>query len=664
MILDAVPFTKVRKPARKVTVDVKNPSFVYVSTALGEISSVEFERIDDDGAIVREQEGLPIAGEVDGRPVRRIDTLLYGAVSVKSLITTLDDLTEGVDPSYSYDLGLQIGPEGDCKIHLIHDVADTDLASPRKWLARAGEAGLMTDLGPNGQGIAGGIRIAEAIRADMKTRDFQRHIVRPHSGFIEYDGVVMWTDAGGAHTPDAKRTDVISKLEGSLGALNIPGYRENYKLRDVFHALDLLFDVENYLYDATAWVAGLAALFWALAGGDPDAVLYIVGGEGSGKSSIAGLITSFLSKHWGTKLNPMASADGSAAYLRDLTKQPHNVLLVVDDVRGRSTGRAQDNQADGLENLIRPGYGGGGYGAPKKVRNAAGDWVQEKSKPNRFFLCIVGEVLPDAERQSSIERLLVVEVNTETSLKAKGLTPTGESGHEHFVKLSRESAFMPITSAYLMAMTQMITDYGGLEKWTEHLSEERTNITASDVATRVKNTTPRVLDVAGTFISGATLFVQWVEDTGYFNPETYREKMGVEPNYARTPDEIIDHWHDLLIAATQRHSVVNLFSGGAGEADLAKVKDAVVSGDCVIGDDGGRATRIGIITTVEIDGVKTECVALLRTTVENVIRHRLQYVSLKKWLVPDSEGNPTRATTIGANKSRCLVIRKSDWDLL
>ena len=668
ILAKAALFTKIKKPAkRKVTVDTKNPSFVYVSDVLGEISSVEFERIEDDGTIVREQEGLPVAGEVDGRPVRRVDTLLYAAVSVKSLITTLDDLTEGVEPSYSYDLGLQVGPEGDCQVHLIHDVADTDLANPRRWLSRAGKAGLMTELGPNGQGIAGGIRIAEAIRADMKTRDFDEHIVRPHSGFIEYDGEVMWTDTGGAHTITRKRTDVTSKLEGSLGALDIPGYHENYQLRDVFHALDLLFDVENYLYDSTAWVAGLSALFWALAGGDPDAVLYIVGGEGSGKSSITGLVTSFLSKHWGTKLNPMASADGSAAYLRDLTKQPHNMLLVVDDIRGRSTGRSQDNQADGLENLIRPGYGGGGFGAPKKVRNAAGDWVQEKSKPNRFFLVIVGEVLPDAERQSSIERLLVVEVTTETSLKAKGLTPTGESGHEHFVRLSRESAFMPITSAYIMAVTQMITDTDGLVAWNKHLSEARTAITASVVATRVKNATPRVLDVAGTFISGVTMFIEWAIDTGYFDAGTYREKMGVDPNYARTPDEIVNQWHDLIIAATQRHSVVNLFSGGEAEIVINRVVDAVASGKYIIKKNDSTVvlpgqTLIGVETMVNIGGVRTECIALLPGIVGQIVGPANLPSRLDKLLVRDSEGHRTRKVRIDDVNPRCFVIQKTAWD--
>lgn len=664
IIAKAVPFSKIKKPAkRKVTVDPKNSTFNYVSTSLGEICAVEFEQRDDDGIISREQEARSVAGEVDGRIVRRADTLLYGAVTVDTLVTSLDDLTTGVEPSYAYDLTLQIGPKGESQEYKILNVADPDLGNPRKWLARAGEAGLMTELGPNGIGAIGGLRISEAIRADMKTREFKRRVIRSHSGWFKHDDESMFSDNKGSHTATRKRDDVNANLEGSLSALDIPGYHENYEPRDVYHALDQLFEVEGYLYDATPWVAGLSALMWSLSGGDPEAVLYILGGEGSGKTSIAGLITSFLSKDWGTGLNPMASADGSAAYLRDLTKQPHNMLLVVDDIRGRSTGRAQDTQADGLENLIRPAYGGGGAGTAKKVRNANGDWVQEKSKHNRFFLCIVGEVLPEAERQSSIERCLVVEVDRDTSLKPMGTTPNGLSGHEHFTQLCRKSTFMPITSCYLMSMAKIIDEAGGIDEWRKMLSEERTKITASAVATRVLNTTPRVHKVSGTFVSGATMFIEWCQEIGYFDPETYEKATGKAPKYLRSSETILNHWHDLIIKATKRHSVVNLNSEGAGASMLSELKDLVASGRYNIGDIEIGKTRIGVRTEVLIDGAKVKCVALLPHIVEKALERQIDYASLKKLLIPDCDGKSTRVVRSSGLNSRCLVMRESDWEL-
>ena len=662
ILAKSVPFNKIKKPARKVTVGPKNPSFVYVSTKLGEICAVEFERVDDDGIIVREQEELAVAGEVDGRPVRRVETLMYGAATVKSLVTSFDDLTIGVEPSYSYDLTLHIGPEGDCRTYEIRDITDTDLSSPRKWLAKAGEAGLMTELGPNGQLAAGGSRIAEAIRADMKTREFDAHLSRPHSGWIEYDDEVMWTDAGGSHTSKGKRTDVTAQLEGALAPLNIPGYKENYELRDVYHALDQLFAVEDYLVDATAWVAGLSALFWALAGGDSYAVLYILGGRGSGKSSISGLLTSFLSPHWGVGLSSMASADGTAAYLRDLTKQSHNVLLVVDDFRGRSSSRAQDNQADGFENLIRPAYAGGSSAATKKVRNHAGDWVQEKAKPNRFFLCLVGEILPDAERESSIERLLVVEVETKTSMKPAGTTPTGESGHEHFVRLSRSSAFMPITSRFIMSMSKLIANEEGIDKWRDHLNHSRTTAISEKIVARGIEATPRVINLAGTFVAGIAQFLEWVKASKYFDADAYRRHMGAEPAHPRSIDEIRDKWSDMLVAAVQRHAAVNLDSGGVGEMVINRVREAVISGRYNIGGLEAGKTRIGVYTTFTIHGKETECIALLPTYVTQIAQMQFSKSSLRDLLVHDSDNKLTKLVRIDGNPQRCFVLLQSVWN--
>jgi hypothetical protein len=650
ILAKAVPFNKVKKPAkRKVSVDSKDATFSYVSVLLGEICTVEFEKIDDDGSVPREQEARPIAGVVDERNVRRVDTLLHAAVTVESVIVNDNDLTPGVEASYSFDLKVQFGPEDDCREQVIYDVPDNDLGNVRRWLARAGIEGLQTELGSNGLGLMGGLRIAEAIRADMKTREFKQRVSRPNSGWYEYDGEPMWSDVDGSHTTSRKRTDVVAKLEGSLASLSIPGFNENFDMKILFDALDKFFDVENYLVDSTPWIASVSALFWALAGGDPDAVLYILGGEGSGKSSIMGLVSSFLSPQWGTAMNPMASADGSSAYLRDLVKQPHNMLLVVDDVRGRSSSRAQDTQADGLEALIRPAYGGGGAFAPKQVRNANGDWVQEKPKYNRFFLCIVGEVLPEAERQSSIERCLVIEVDKATSLRPAGDTPSGISGHEHFTELSRDHALVPISSAFLVAACQWIAYEGGLEKWKASLSSERTRITSEAVATRVADTSPRVRNVAGTFLAGASTFLEWVQGTGYFTEE---QLIATETK-----------WHDQLITATQRHSVVNLYSGGEADVVISKVVDAVASGRFAIGPAVANQTTVGVPTTVKIDGESVECIALLPGIVGQIAGPNNLPGRLDKLLVRDSAGRRTRSVRIdGTMTARCFVIKRSDWN--
>ncbi len=644
-----VPFAKVKRPPkRKVTVDAKDGTFNYVSTELGEICTVEFEKIEDDGSVSLEQSLRPVAGELDGRKLRRVDTLLHAAVFVETVVASDDDLTVGAEATYAYDLDVQIGGEGDdCRHYIVTNVPDSELSNVRKWLARAGVAGLQTELGPNGIGIVGGLRIAEAIRADMKTRPFGQRISRPHSGWYEYEGEAMWTDTSGSHCKDRKRTDVVASLDGTLASLDIPGYHEHYRRPQLFHALDQLFDVENYLGDSTPWVASLSALFWALSGGDPDAVLYILGGEGSGKSSITGLVSNFLSGQWGTGLNPMASADGSSAYLRDLTKQPHNVLLIVDDIRGRSSSRAQDTQADGLESLIRPGYSGGGAVASKKVRGPNGDWVAERRKNNRFFLLVVGEVLPDQERQSSIERTLVIEVDRSTSLKPAGTTPSGESGYEHFIRLSRERAFAPIAGAFIATVAKWIEDNGGLSRWHDHLSASRTAITTEAVSTRVTGTTARVQNVAGTFLSGVTLFLEWAEEIGYLTSERRQE--------------IEARWHDQLIAATQRHSVVNLYSGGEGEIVISRVADAVASGRFALDRAEMGQTLVGVHTEVKQGDERIECIALLPGVVGQIVGDANLAARLDKLLLRDTSGRRTRTVRIDNVVARCFVIRQSSW---
>ena len=644
-----VPFSKVKKPAkRKVTVDAKDGTFDYVSSDLGEICTVEYERIEDDGSVSLEQSLRPVAGELDGRKLRRVDTLLHAAVVVNAVVMSDDDLTVGAEATYAYDLDVQIGGEGDdCRHYIVTNVPDSELANIRKWLARAGIAGLQTELGPNGIGTMGGMRIAEAIRADMKTRPFSLRISRPHSGWYEYEGEAMWSDTSGSHCETRKRVDVVASLDGTLASLDIPGYHENFRKAQLFHSLDQLFDVENYLEDSTPWVAGLSALFWALAGGDPDAVLYILGGEGSGKSSITGLLSNFLSAQWGTGLNPMASADGSSAYLRDLTKQPHNVLLIVDDIRGRSSSRAQDTQADGLESLIRPGYSGGGAVASKKVRGPNGDWISERRKNNRFFLCIVGEVLPDQERQSSIERTLVIEVDRSTSLKSEGTTPSGESGYEHFIRLSRERAFAPVAAAFISTVAKWIKDEGGLSRWHDHLSTARTALTSNEVTSQVPGTTARVQNVAGTFLSGVSLFLEWVEETGYFD------------NAKRT--EIETRWHNQLIAATQRHSTVNLYSGGEGEIIISRVADAVASGRYALDRADMGQTLVGVHTEVKVGDERVECIALLPGVVGQIVGDANLAARLDKLLVRDTSGRRTRTVRIDNVVARCFVIRESTW---
>jgi hypothetical protein len=674
MIASAITFTKMRKPPRTSTaLSTGGDTFDFISENLGEVIEAVFESVGDNGEVIKEHASLTIAGTIEeagvSRNVRRVSTLLRGAPRIITTVEEKDDLTVGAESKFYHDIELQIGPKSaSSDVHIIRDVPDEDLAKVRTWIARAGTVGLYASLGRGGQGVNGQARIAEAMRDLAKHSDVERRTVMVRTGWVEVDGVAVWVDAGGAHGPNGKVTSIKARLEGSVAALDIPGYEENYTMDDVVKSAKVMLDVCDWLYDDTSWVTGIAGIFWALAGGYPDAVLYFVGGAGSGKSSITGAMASIFSPKWGTGADPMASVEGTTAYLTDTTRQIHNCPLILDDARDRSSTRSQENQDEALDAVIRVGYGGGGAARGRKVQNAAGSWRQSAASSNRPFVIIAGETLPDSAPLSTIERVLAVEIKAATSLKTPEDSPDGRSGLEHFVEISRTGALRPLVSYFLHQTAWKSTNSMNgsnvetnnaveqLDDIRERFENARTEVAKTVIAEHWPKIVPasqRVLQVVSTFIAGASIMFETVMDLA--------NNTALDMTQSEV-DALEYEWHSKIVAAAASHASTNLASGSEVDRIIAMVRGEIMSGRCCIGIPTHGQTCVGAEVTVKIDDVIQRCVALIPKVVGDIIgnHHNLPRRMLSV-LVPDKDGRPTRIANINGTNARSLVVRGDVW---
>jgi hypothetical protein len=437
---------------------------------------------------------------------------------------------------------------------------------------------------------------------------------------------------------------------------------------DVVKSAKVMLDVCDWLYDDTSWVTGIAGIFWALAGGYPDAVLYFVGGAGSGKSSITGAMASIFSPKWGTGADPMASVEGTTAYLTDTTRQIHNCPLILDDARDRSSTRSQENQDEALDAVIRVGYGGGGAARGRKVQNAAGSWRQSAASSNRPFVIIAGETLPDSAPLSTIERVLAVEIKAATSLKTPEDSPDGRSGLEHFVEISRTGALRPLVSYFLHQTAWKSTNSMNgsnvetnnaveqLDDIRERFENARTEVAKTVIAEHWPKIVPasqRVLQVVSTFIAGASIMFETVMDLA--------NNTALDMTQSEV-DALEYEWHSKIVAAAASHASTNLASGSEVDRIIAMVRGEIMSGRCCIGIPTHGQTCVGAEVTVKIDDVIQRCVALIPKVVGDIIgnHHNLPRRMLSV-LVPDKDGRPTRIANINGTNARSLVVRGDVW---
>ena len=661
LIKAATPFAKLRKPPKpavKRRVSMSGDSFDYVSEELGEVIEGVFESIDDNGMVVREHIDLAVAGEIDGRRVRRVAALLDVAPRIIAMIEEIDDLAPGTEPTLYYEIEIQSGPAESPKFVIVRDVASKDLHKIRSWLDRGGDTGAFASLGPSGVTPSGQARIAEVMRRHAKDDgNVERRTTLLRSGWFQDSTGMYWVDNGGAHGANEKVTHLKAKLEGSLKGINIPGFNENYTLDEARASAQVFLEVVNRLYDPTPWITAVSGIFWSLAGGHPDAVLFFAGEAGSGKTSIMGVLASMFGPSWGTDKAVMATVEGTVAYLSDVTRQIHNCALIIDDARNRSSARAQEAQDEALDAVIRVGYGGGSAARGRKVLDASGNWRQSEASLNRPFVIIAGESLPDSSPQSTIDRCLVVEVKTRTSLKSAEDTTDGISGHNYLVKISQEGALRPFVSWAIREFAERsnrIRAKGDASTSLEDVREgfEKNRVAETDdvlekLWPQGTEESKRARRVTGTFIAGAGIFVELLNLLGVDDDEVI---------------QIQDDWQRAIVASAVDHAAANLNEESGSKPLIETLRGAVSSGKFWIDAPVAGQTRLGKRVTVRTNDGPVDAVALIPTVVGEILNVRGKIIHrFKDVLIKDNDGQLGRLASINGTSSRCIVIPASLW---
>jgi len=583
LITAAQPIAKIKAPAARrrsaagmaTIADGQVSLGDYVSTGLGQIVSVAPEQRDDDGK-TSNPAWQRFAGFRNGARVYAWRTLLEAAVTVERTIVVLDDLAGGSIPSLRHVLDVQIGEESGATHHVI-EVEDRELSSPSLWRTYVGAEGAAILIGEGGMSTTGGQRIAEAIRGTI-TESTPVDTRLQRTGWWNHNGVARWLDATGGHGPEDKATAVSAMVHNAAALIDIPAASE-FTVGKIQTSVLALLDVLNYV-DPAPWMTGLAATFYALAGQHPEAVLWWVGDEGAGKSFLLGMLASILGRAFGPKRG-MFKPEATVAAMRSSLHECHHVPMWLDDVRQRSTAGKQQSQDEAVELAIRVGYEGGSGAPAKSEQDASGKWSPAPVRDSHPFVCVGGEALPPERSVSSIERLLVIPVRKDSSMRP--------GAKEHLEELLDRQAFAPAAAAFLRDRARCITEEHGADLNAARVAlAARTDAMAKKwlPADTLAAVSPRVREVARTFLAGAAIFLDFAAECGAISFEDG------EREYRR--------WAKVILAAATDHYAANLEGAGMGDQILEAVKGQIASGRLCIGKPTVHEVPVGDI--VEVNG--------------------------------------------------------------
>lgn len=599
LIASAQPISKIKAPAARRRAAAGMATYSdgqvslgeFVSTRLGQIVSITPQQFDDLG-----KPSNPLwqefAGYLDGNRVYALRTLLEASVTVQRTVEVLDDLALDSPPVLRHVLDVQIGAGEEATHHSI-DVGVRELSDPSHWRTFVGAVGASIRIGDGGMGGTGGQRIAEAIRGTItESTPVDTRLMR--IGWLSHGGVARWLDAKGGHGPEDKTPAVAARVHNAAALIDIPAASKFTPAEIQTSVRDLLGVLEHV--DPGPWMTGLAATFYALAGQKPEAVLWLVGDQGAGKSFLLGTQASILGPTFGPKCG-MFKPEATVAAMRASLHECHNVPMWIDDVRARFSPGKQVAQDDAMELAIRVGYEGGSAVPAKTEQEASGKWVPAPIRDAHPFVCVGGEALPPEQSTSSIERLLVVHVHKATSMRP--------GAKAHLEELLARRAFAPAAAAFLRDRARTIT-----EDHVADLNVARDALSAHTDAMAEKwldgdtlaAVTPRVREVARTFLAGAAIFLEFAAECGAISFEDGKRE------YRR--------WAKVILTAATDHYAANLESAGIGDQILEGVKNGISAGRLCIGKPTDREIPIGGI--VVVDG--QEHVALIPTEVQKVAK--------------------------------------------
>lgn len=425
--------------------------------------------------------GITYLVGVDGRQV----IMNAAAVRLRTYFIT-DDLKDpaGVNGRIMHDLVVTWMKDGQLQEREITNVADAQLATPREWLNRLpGGSGLHYSSAPGTlKDIESAIRAHEA--------DLVPEIpVYQRTGWKELPGC-GWSflHPRGAMTRFGNTTASKSMIQKKM---------EVFHLRDVTNAphehweqivADNAVQMMDNLTDRNIWYGMFGIAMHTVAGIGVGAVAGLFGGNGSGKTQILKGITAFIAPEFGPDGKIMAVMDDTPKRSLAAAAGLDALFVYYDDQRESESRKLNEQQAEALEYVVRPGYEGGSAGPSTMVKSdtAANGWEAGEGDLSSPARGLVGEEMPGGARQNSTrERIYSMEIDPQVDAFISGRA-------HHWRELAGDDKPAWHLAYFIRWVAEQMAKMGGKDEWVEKWTAVRRGFEAKrdqmPVSIRVRET--------------------------------------------------------------------------------------------------------------------------------------------------------------------------------
>jgi hypothetical protein len=380
----------------------------------------------------------------------------------------------------------------------LHSVADELLSQPRLWLNRITNGGAGIVLHPNSGLVSGVEQAIRAARADavLLETSFARF------GWVKTDEGFGYLTPDGAVTASGLLPSHSASVDNKISISTSPPALHSRPWGYWAKALDLIDQA------TAAVLTGQAISTWA--GFTPTGTVFLAGTPESGKTHLTSFLAALTNPRYSPG-SPMCTFDSTAAALRASLTGMHQSLLIVDDKREGSSdasGRpSRDSiaQAEGMESLIRLGYGGPEAGFSKLTQDrATGKWSNTGGDRSHPGVVLVGEKVSPDMPMSTLQRILVVNITRETSFRggnARGLEDLLSEG-ENF-----HSTLFDFLSWVAARRDGFVSETAWLEE-----GARRRRVAEDEIAALHPELSPRALTVASFPLMGMTLLAEYLTE--------------------------------------------------------------------------------------------------------------------------------------------------------
>jgi hypothetical protein len=212
-------------------------------------------------------------------------------------------------------------------------------------------------------------------------------------------------------------------------------------------------------------------------------------------------------------------------------------------------------------------------------------------------------------------------------------------------------AWTPAVSAFIRERMRVIqVDHGGNVEDARLALQAYTHKRAATPLTTLQGVSPRVHDVAETFLAGIIIFLDFCEKISVLTEEESHE--------------LYELWAQVIIKATRKHAATRLNEATKGDLLLNAVKSRLASNRAVLGEGDAHLPSIGVITHIGGTGRGGKTggvphIALIADEVKRIAREELQIKHGVNQLMQTVtiDGRPDRLVNINGSKVAAYVIR-------